>query len=370
MHQRARFRGRKQPVAGERHHAEPGLDAAKRLRQHAVMIGGDVEIVHRPRQIEIAVGVEALDKGRALIAQIALDLEIRVERKRRQLAVLHPPPELAMQRGVRQIGDMRGHPRDAEAAMRMGALLEIAAAVPVRIGHHGLPAEFVERDVLRRMPRAAGDRQRREHALRIGRGPLQRLHAAHRAADHAEQRVDAEAIDQHGLRAHHVGNGDDRKIQSPQFAGGGIGRGRPGRAHAAADHVRADDEVSVGVERTAGTDHGFPPAGLAGHRMHVGDMLIAGQRMADQNGVGAVGIEFAIGLVGDLERREIDAAIELQRLVGAERRHQRTRMVRLVRALLGVDRRTWYRLHVYHLDTDLLGRLRETTGNQAIKNPA
>ena len=354
MHQRARFRGRKQPVAGERHHAEPGLDAAKRLRQHAIMVGGDVEIVHRPRQIEIAVGVEALDKGRALVAQIALDLEIRVERERRQIAVLHPPAELAMQRRVRQIGDMRGHPRDAEAAMRMGALLEIAAAVPVRIGHHGLPAEFVKRDVLRRMPRAAGDRQRREHALRIGRGPLQRLHAAHRAADHAEQRVDAEAIEQHGLRAHHVGNGDDRKIQPPHFAGGRIGRGRPGRAHAAADHIGADDEVAVGIERAAGADHGLPPAGLAGDRMHIVDVLVAGQRMADQDGVGAVGVEFAIGLVGDLERGEIDAAIERQRLVGAEQRDLRTRMVRLLRPLFGVDRRTGYRLHVYHFDTDLL----------------
>ena len=151
MHQRAQFRGREQPVRGERHHAEPGLDAAKRLRQHAVMVGGDVEIVHRPRQIEIAVGVEALDKGRALVAQIALDLEIRVEREGRQLAVLHPPPELAMQRGVGEIGDVPGHPRHGQPAMRMGAAFEIASVVPVRIGHHGLPAEFVKRDVLRRM---------------------------------------------------------------------------------------------------------------------------------------------------------------------------------------------------------------------------
>ena len=371
VHQRARLRGRKQPVAGERHHAEPGLDAAERLRQHAVMIGGDVEIVHRPRQIQIAVGVEALDKGRALIAQIALDLEIGVERECRQVAVLHPPAELAMQRCVREIGDMRGHPRDAEAAMRMGALFEVAPVVPVRIGHHGLPTEFVERDVLRRMPRAAGDRQRREHPLGIGRGPLQRLHAAHRAADDAEQRVDAQTIEQHGLRAHHVGNGDDRKIQPPQFAGGRIGRGRPGRAHAAADHIGADDEVAVGVERTAGADHGLPPARLAGHRMHVGDVLIAGQRMADQNGVGTVGVEFAIGLVGDLERREIDAAIERQRLVDAEQCQLRTRMVRLVRPLLGMDRRTWYRLHVYHFDyRPPSGGPTNHHGNQAKKNPA
>ena len=254
--------------------------------------------------------------------------------------------------------------------MRMGALFEVAPVVPVRIGHHGLPAEFVKRDVLRRMARAAGDRQRREHPLGIGRGPLQRLHAAHRAADDAEQRVDAQTVEQHGLRAHHVRNGDDRKIQPPQFAGGGIGRRRPGRAHAAADHIGADDEVAVGVERTAGADHGLPPAGLAGHRMHVGDVLIAGQRMADQNGVGAVGVEFAIGLVGDLERREIDAAIERQRLVHAEQRQLRTRMIRLVRPLLGMDRRTWYRLHVYHFDTDLLRRSSTNHhGNQAIKKP-
>ena len=225
--------------------------------------------------------------------------------------------------------------------MRMGALLEVTAAVPVRIGHHGLPAEFVKRDVLRRMPRAAGNRQRREHALRIGGGPLQRLHAAHRAADHGKQRVDPQAIQQHGLRAHHVGNGDDRKIQSPHFAGGRIGRGRPGRAHAAADHIGADDEVAVGIERAAGADHGFPPAGLAGHRMHVVDVLVAGQRMADQNGVGAVGVEFAIGLVGDLERGEIDAAIERQRLVRAEQRDLRTRMVRLLRPLVGDGSPDW-----------------------------
>ena len=146
-------------------------------------------------------------------------------------------------------------------------------------------------------------------------------------------------VEQHGLRAHHVGNGDDRKIQSPHLAGGGIGRGRPGRAHAAADHVRADDEVAVGVERPAGTDHGFPPAGLAGHRVHIVDVLVAGQRVADQDGVGAIGVEFAIGLVGDLERREIDAAIELQRLIDAELRHLRSRMICLMGAILAVDRR-------------------------------
>ena len=61
-------------------------------------------------------------------------------------------------------------------------------------------------------------------------------------------------------------------------------------------------------------------------------MLVAGKRMADQHGIGALGIERAVGLVGDLEWREFDAGIELERLVGPEVDDKRiVRMVRLAR---------------------------------------
>src|SRR5262249_20662582 len=96
MDQCPRLRGREQPITRERHDAETGLDAAEGFREHAMMIAGDIEIVHSTGQIEIAVGVEALDKVRALVAQIALDLEVRVERERRQFTILHGPAELAM----------------------------------------------------------------------------------------------------------------------------------------------------------------------------------------------------------------------------------------------------------------------------------
>ena len=100
MHDRAGLRGRKQPVAGERHHAEARARAAPGFRQHSIVIGGDVKIIHRARQVEIAVGVEALDEGRALMAQIAFHLEVGIERERRHLAVLQAAAELAMQRRV------------------------------------------------------------------------------------------------------------------------------------------------------------------------------------------------------------------------------------------------------------------------------
>jgi hypothetical protein len=57
--------------------------------------------------------------------------------------------------------------------------------------------------------------------------------------------------------------------------------------------------------------------------MHACDMLVAGQRMADHDRIGFVGVELAVGLVGDLEWRERDTGIELERLVGAELRDQR-----------------------------------------------
>ncbi|MFK4491274.1 hypothetical protein ABIA45_006352 [Bradyrhizobium sp. USDA 336] len=158
-----------------------------------------------------------------------------------------------------------------------------------------------------------------------------------------------EPVDQHRLRAHHVRNGDDGEVEAPDLAGGGIDRRRPGRTHAAADHVGADDEVVLGIDGAAGADQRLPPAGLAGDRMDVGDMLVAGQRMTDQHGVGAIGVELAIGLVGDLERGEIDAAIEPQRLLSAEMRNQRAWMIHLVRSLIGADRRTRYRLDATHL---------------------
>src|SRR3546814_1792500 len=76
-----------------------------------------------------------------------------------------------------------------------------------------LAPDLVEGEVLRRMACGRGDRHGGEDTLRVARRPLQHLHAAHRAADHAEQLADAEMVEQHRLRIDHVADGDDREIQ-------------------------------------------------------------------------------------------------------------------------------------------------------------
>ena len=154
------------------------------------------------------------------------------------------------------------------------------------------------------MARGAGDGHGRAHALGIGRRPLQRLHAAHRAADDAQQFLDAQRVEQHRLGPHHVADGDQRKVEAIGLAGRGIDFGRAGRAHAAADDIGADDEEAVGIDGLARSHHGRPPARLAGDGMVAGDELVAGQGMADQDGVALGRIERAIGHIGDGEGRQ------------------------------------------------------------------
>ncbi len=204
------------------------------------------------------------------------------------------------------------HACHGQAGARNGVVIEIIALVPLRIGIDRLAPHLVEGDVLRRMLGRSSHRDGREDAVGITRRPLQHLHAAHRAADHAEQLVDAQVVQQHGLGIHHVADGDDGEAQAIGFAGGRIGFGRARRAHAAAQHIGADHEESIGVDDLARAHGGQPPARLAGHRMGIRHMLVHGERVADQDGVRLLGIQMPIGRIGDLVGAEVEPAIELQ----------------------------------------------------------
>ena len=70
--------------------------------------------------------------------------------------------------------------------------------------------------------------------------------------------------------------------------------------------------------------------------MQVGDVLIAGEGVADQHRIAALGIERTVGLVGDLERCEVDAGIEPQRTVHPETHDRRMGDISLARAVGGI----------------------------------
>ena len=85
-----------------------------------------------------------------------------------------------------------------------------------------------------------------------------------------------------------------------------------------AERVAADHEVTVGIERLAGSHHQLPPAGFAGDRVGTHDELIAGERVTQENRVGALLVERAVGLIGEREGPQGDTAIELERRLPAE----------------------------------------------------
>ena len=70
-------------------------------------------------------------------------------------------------------------------------------------------------------------------------------------------------------------------------------------------------------------------------------MLVAGERMADQHRIGALGVERAVSLVGDLIGAEFDPGVELERLVDAKMSDQRVvRKIRLAWCIRRVKRAT------------------------------
>ena len=124
-------------------------------------------------------------------------------------------------------------------------------------------------------------------------------------------------LDQPFLCPHHVGNGNHRKIHPVRFPCVRINGTRSRGTRTAPQNIAADNEILVGVKRTAGTDHRIPPAGLAViFRMITCQMCIAGQGMFHQNGIGTVGIELAVGFITDIDGTQRASAVQLQCIFG------------------------------------------------------
>ena len=93
---------------------------------------------------------------------------------------------------------------------------------------------------------------------------------------------------------------------------------RAGAAHAAAENVGADDEEAICIDRQSGTDHRIPPSWLAGDRMLLSHILVQGERMADQHRIGPIGVQCAIGAIGDGMAPQVRAAFQLDPIVESD----------------------------------------------------
>lgn len=151
------------------------------------------------------------------------------------------------------------------------------------------------------------------HALRVHQAPRQGLHAAEAAAHYRRELADAEAVGHARLGVDPVFHRDHREARAVGLAGLRMRAHRAGRAEARAEVVDADDEEAVGVDRLARPDHVVPPADLA-LGMHARHVVRGVERVADEHGVGALGIERAVGLDHQVVADELRAVAQRQRL--------------------------------------------------------
>ena len=84
----------------------------------------------------------------------------------------------------------------------------------------------------------------------------------------------------------------------------------------AAQIIHTDDKKTVGIDRLTGTHHVVPPAdALLIFRIHTGDVVTAGKRMANQDRIGPRSIQLAVGLVHQVIAFQRQSAFQLQWLV-------------------------------------------------------
>ena len=190
------------------------------------------------------------------------------------------------------------------------------AAVEIRVSQNRLPRHFIKRDVLRRELGRRSDHRRMAHVLRILQRPRQRLHPAQTATDHRGKTLNPELVGKPGLSRDPVFNGDKGKLRPPRLAGKRIHRARPGRTVAAAKVIDPDDKKLVGIQRLARPHEVVPPAAsLVLIGIAPSNVVRTGERMANQHGIIACGVELAIGLIDQLVTLKLPAALERQRLI-------------------------------------------------------
>ena len=96
-----------------------------------------------------------------------------------------------------------------------------------------------------------------------------------------------------------------------RLASSGVFGARPGAAVTTTQIIQTNHKESVCVERLVGPDAGVPPAGLGFFLVMIaGGVMMAGQRVTDQNRVTARFVQLPISFVDQLKARQRFTALQ------------------------------------------------------------
>ena len=270
--------------------------------------GGKVEALPGFEDEEVAVGIEAGHEFFALVEHVGLvaavkDVGAEAFTGRGDLVARTFAEGIETDEGF--VGN---HPRESESVDGTWA------GVVIAIGEGGVAfdgGDLLEvEDALKRADVCAcANEDGGGEAFGMAHGEGEGQEATDGGSDGGVDAGDAEVVEQAKLALDDIGNADAGEAGAEGFACGGVGGGRPGGAVATAEVVSTDDEVFFSIKGFSGTDEGIPPTGLAFigpedlEPWHGGGeascVLAARHGMEKQDGVGVVGVEGAVGLVGE-----------------------------------------------------------------------
>ena len=200
LHHFAAAGGREAPIGGEAHQQKLRSGTGQGLGEVVRMCFGRVEIVQRPGDQQIGVGVKVLAELVALVPQITLDLKFNLLRAVFQnIAALQHAAKLGVHHIVAEVGDVAQHAGDAQTAFGHHAVFVEMTAMKVRVGDDGATRHFIECNVLGVQVGRTGNHHRMAQFLGVLQAPTQGLHAAQAATHDSGQLRDAQGLHQPGL---------------------------------------------------------------------------------------------------------------------------------------------------------------------------
>ena len=140
--------------------------------------------------------------------------------------------------------------------------------------------------------------------------PFQRLHTAHGAARYAQQTFNPQRIHQHFLQPDHIPNREHGKRHRIGEARRGVNGTRPGSSLTPTQHIRANDEIAVGIESFSRPDHVVPPAWPARFVANAGGMGVARESVGDEYCVRTQVVQLPPCFIGNFNRRKTGPAFE------------------------------------------------------------
>ncbi len=190
------------------------LDACACTVQPAVALAG-VEKIHGTRDVQIAVRVETLEELLAVVREIALDLEIRLELRVSPVAfffggihetLLQLAVELILEEFARKVcyvGQLAGGGEPLLGSEPVAYAI-VVAIVPVRVFRDAFAPHDIERKRLGVETRACSDQSRTLHLVWMAGNPIHHLYAAVAAADKRGEFLHPELPEQHAIDVYRI----------------------------------------------------------------------------------------------------------------------------------------------------------------------